>query len=1347
MDEDKFNNNDEELNNQPIDGQIGIEELYIREEDEEQPPQPLTPIDGQLSFSDLKQEEEKLATQEQENKKENITLDTKQKATNTTENEKTELEEKGIYKDKEKEQTNQESEVEKTNTVCESKTEKINTSQEDKSNPEQENVFINQDKPHALKEENEEENVTQDKELKDFFSTENMPDSDLSYLFDKDIKSEENSNKGQITGEKETSNAQDEGLNKFFDTSQEDENDFNNSEDNNILKDIFNNNLDSKNDFKYSNLKGETELEEDKKDNGFNINNGEQNVNEQNNNTQEGYTNNVEESSDTSSVYNEEITSEDNSYGEDNNQEPAYENANNTEDDYNKEEDFQNDNQTLENLNDSNNFANVENSDKEEENDSLENSYQNNSTENEEETNYNSESNLDDIAEENEENIEDNASNNEEINLNNLDTNNYEEDFTNSTPQDIDNLSAQEEKEPVTPAEEENVNKTENKEKVVKVKVNKPKATEQNFFENDENSQLLKDVDQINKDYKEVDVSVGRDVFAGYSHEKSTTSEGTVNIVEKVYNENSGEDVVDGMLYKNLDTVLHESMIPYSEHVILDRALPRVEDGLKPVQRRILYSMMELGVTPDKPFRKSARIVGDCLGKYHPHGDKSVYDAMVRMAQPFNTNELLVSGHGNFGSVDGDGAAAMRYTEARLAPLAMELLRDLDKNTVKWGLNFDDTLKEPEILPGRFPNLLVNGSTGIAVGLATNIPPHNLAEVIDGVIAYINNPSIKLKEMLKIIKGPDFPTGGLILSNSEINQAYETGKGKIYLRAKMHIESNGSDKKYIVITELPYQVNKSALLQKIAGYREENKYNLGDISEIRDESDRQGLRAVIRVKKDADIKAIYESLLKNTELQTTFGINMVAIANGKPKQMSLLDIISYYAEYQREIIFRRSKYDLEQAKEREHILSGLIIAIKNIDAVVKIIKTSQNTTEAKKRLRDKFNLSERQAQAILDMRLARLTSLEVYKLEAELKKLRELIKELTAVINSKKLQYNIVKDELSQIKRQYKSDRKTKILKNDETIKIDAEPKEPVSQNVIILKNAYGNFKCVNQRQYNYAQKEVNDNNTVYDIHTLKFETESSKTLLAFSNLGNCFKVDVSSFSESRYRDKGVNEKDIFKELGSKETIVALFNAEDTTLKQNLIFLTKQGMIKKTELTEYALLKKYFQGMKLKEDDEILTVVKEPKNYTVVFVTRSGMVLNAENSDIPLQGRISGGVKGINLSNNDYCVGASLAIDGGEVLAVTDRGFAKRVLISNIDKMVRYRKGLKFINFTSDNGKQLIYATVVTNPFVVGVIDSENQLHFRNTDLVPIEPRTGKGKPVEKLKKSVMAVRAFGINN
>ena len=462
-----------------------------------------------------------------------------------------------------------------------------------------------------------------------------------------------------------------------------------------------------------------------------------------------------------------------------------------------------------------------------------------------------------------------------------------------------------------------------------------------------------------------------------------------------------------------LEEVLPNSMLPYAEYVILDRALPRVEDGLKPVQRRILYTMYDMGLTPDKPHKKSARIVGDCMGKYHPHGDSSVYDAMVRMAQDFNMRMTLVNGHGNFGSVDGDPAAAMRYTEARLEPLALELLRDIEKDTVRFTLNFDDSLKEPETLPGRFPNLLVNGASGIAVGLATNIPPHNLGEVIDGIVAYIDNPKIKLFEMMKYIKAPDFPTGGYIVAN-ELLQAYQTGKGKILLRAKVNVEEGDNDKKLIVITELPYQVNKARLLTKIAELREEKKEILGGISEITDESDRYGMRAVIKVKKDADVDKILAALYKYTDLECTFGINMVAIAEGKPQQMGLLDIIRHYVEYQREVVLRRTKYDLAQAKERCHILEGLIIAVQNIDEVIAIIKKSESTSDARTRLMERFELTEIQAQAILDLRLARLTKLEIYKLEQELKELKKLIKKLTAISKSGELQLQVVKEEITE---------------------------------------------------------------------------------------------------------------------------------------------------------------------------------------------------------------------------------------------------------------------------------------------------------------------------------------------
>ena len=476
------------------------------------------------------------------------------------------------------------------------------------------------------------------------------------------------------------------------------------------------------------------------------------------------------------------------------------------------------------------------------------------------------------------------------------------------------------------------------------------------------------------------------------------------------------------------------------------------------------------------------RIVGDCLGKYHPHGDSSVYDAMCRMAQDWVLRAPLVDGHGNFGSIDGDSPAAMRYTETRMTPLALELMRDLDKDTVRWSLNFDDTLKEPDMFPGRFPNLLINGATGIAVGVATNIPPHNVGETIDGVVAYINNPNIKLDQMMKIIKGPDFPSGGEIIDeDGGLEQAYRTGKGKILIRSKVFIEKSG-DKSNIVITQLPYQVNKAQLLQKIAELKEQNKDKFASITEIRDESDRNGMRAVIRLKKEADPKKILEHLFKATNLQISYGINMVAIAGGKPKLLGLLDIISYYAQYQREIIVRRTKYELNQARERAHIVEGLLIAIKNIDEVIKIIKKSATTTEAKQRLRDRFSLSEKQAQAILDMRLARLVHLEVDKLEEELTYLKKKIAEYEAILSSKKAQYDVVKKEILEIKKAYSTPRLSKIG-NDKEISVETTVEnDESSKNFVIAISAGNTIKKVTSKNYSMSQKTLGDNSTITDI-------------------------------------------------------------------------------------------------------------------------------------------------------------------------------------------------------------------------------------------------------------------------
>ncbi len=790
----------------------------------------------------------------------------------------------------------------------------------------------------------------------------------------------------------------------------------------------------------------------------------------------------------------------------------------------------------------------------------------------------------------------------------------------------------------------------------------------------------------------------------------------------------------DRLIYKSLAAVMHDSMMPYTEHVILDRALPRVEDGLKPVQRRILYTMIELGLEPDKPHKKSARIVGDCLGKYHPHGDSSVYDAMVRLAQPHNLRMPLVDGHGNFGSVDGDPAAAYRYTEARLRPLALEMVKDIDKETVKFVLNFNDELKEPETLPGKFPNLLVNGATGIAVGLTTSIPPHNLGEVIDGVIAYIDNPKITLKEIMKHIKGPDFPTGGYLLAGEELISAYETGKGKVAMRAKLHTENQG-EKKNIVITEISYQVNKAKLLQDINELREEKKQTvLGQIAEVVDESDRSGMRGVIKLKKDANVEKIIRELYKQTSLQLNFSINMIAIANGKPEQMGLIKIISYFTEYQRDIIYKRSKYELEQAKEREHILEGLIVAIKNIDEVVKIIKKSANTTEARQKLKDKFNLSDRQAQAILDMRLARLTSLEVYKLEQELKEVKELIKRLTAIINSKKLQLDIVKQELTAIKRAYKDDRRSEIVKSFDNFEIPDEDDEKPAQDVVVAFTVNGMIKRIPMKNYSMSQKEFNDKTTEFDLYSNLYYTETDKTILVFTNKCNCFKINVDQIPECKLREKGTPVKNVLKGFTGDETAIFAIPFKEALPAGQLVFFTKQGMVKKTDLTEYALLKSAFQGAKLKDDDEIINIEMFNEKATMLFVTKQGMVLNAEAKDVPLQGRISGGVKGINLADGDECAWAGQAETAGCVALVTNLGNGKRVKVKDIDLMARYRKGLKLLGLNA--GEEIVFAKLIEDASTNLIFKIDEELSVKYVDKIGIEPRTGKGKSLTRLAKS-----------
>ncbi len=790
-----------------------------------------------------------------------------------------------------------------------------------------------------------------------------------------------------------------------------------------------------------------------------------------------------------------------------------------------------------------------------------------------------------------------------------------------------------------------------------------------------------------------------------------------------------------GQLYEiPLEKVMPDSMLPYAEYVILDRALPRVEDGLKPVQRRILFTMHEMGLFPDKPHKKSARIVGECMGKYHPHGDSSVYDAMVRLAQDFNMGATLVNGHGNFGSVDGDPAAAMRYTEARLEPLALELLRDLDKDTVHFSPNFDDSLKEPDLLPGRFPNLLVNGASGIAVGLATNIPTHNLAETIDGAIAMIDDPKITLKEMMKIIPAPDFSTGGYIIAN-ELEQAYETGKGKIFIRAKMHVEPydperRSDDRKNIVITEIPYQVNKANLLRKIASLKEEKKDEKKDpimenVINITDESDRVGMRAVITVKKDTDIPALIKYLCKNTDLEVSFGINIVALAEGKPQQLGLLKILKYYVNYQREVVFKRTKYELEQAKERSHILEGLITAVRNIDEVIAIIKKAESTADAREKLCAKFSLSERQAQAILDLRLSRLTKLEVFKLEEELKQLKALIAKLTFILSDKKNQFQVVKEELLEIKKKYKRARRSEVVYEEDDIVLKRTDEKAPAKNCYFLYTQANRIKVVDESAFNSAKK---TGDSLNDIYSAVINTVTDKKICFVTDKGSMYKLDIDSF-ECRLNAKGTDISEAAPELEEGELPVAFFEY-DPTSKEELIFFSAKGMIKRTAWSDYDLNKDYFQAVRVNEGDRIIgaEIFKGTKDNTIFFVTKNGICLNAETDDIPVQGRISAGVKGMSLKGDDEVVFAS-QIDGeGEIVVANDANKFKRVISSQVDPLPRYRKGVMIMSMPQE--EKVIFANYVTNPYMLSVLNADGSFTELSTEDISIEPTSSKGRKI-----------------
>lgn len=801
------------------------------------------------------------------------------------------------------------------------------------------------------------------------------------------------------------------------------------------------------------------------------------------------------------------------------------------------------------------------------------------------------------------------------------------------------------------------------------------------------------------------------------------------------------EKMEDGsnLLTKPMEIVMHESMMPYAEHVILDRALPRVEDGLKPVQRRILYSMYEQGNTPDKPTRKSARIVGDCMGRYHPHGDSSIYDAMVRMAQPFSMNVPLILGQGNFGNIDGDSAAAMRYTEAKLSPVALELLRDIEKDTVRWSRNFDDTTKEPDMLPGRFPNLLVNGATGIAVGLATNIPPHNFCEVIEGVIAYIDNKNISLDQMMKIIKGPDFPTGGYVIPGDGLKQAYETGKGKILIRAKMHIEVANGDRRNIVITEIPYGLNKADLLMKIAALKDEKKDLFQGIAEIVDESDKEGMRAVIKLRKDADVDKTIALLYKYSNLQMSYGINMVAIADGKPQLMGLLDIIAYYVAYQREVILRRSKFELEEAKARQHILQGLVIAVQNIDEVIQIIKTSSGTTDAKAKLRERFSLSDKQAQAILDLRLARITKLEVNKLVTELAEIERNIARLQVIINSKTEQMNLIKTELGVLKRNYKVARKSEMCKELTDAVIISEADEKPVETVVLGIAADYTIKRIPLKNFNLSNKEAIGASSG-EMLTTAMEVQTDDKVLFFSNLGNCYKSAVDRLNEVRFRDAGFTLSQAFPEAQRGEVPVAVFvMPREENPEGEILLFTRQGMVKRTAWSEYQLLKSSYQGYKGKEGDEVFRVEMVRDNTEIFFVTNRGGCVRFDVNEVPLQGRVAGGVHCINLLEDEYLIFAGqVEKDKGEVVMVTDKGFMKRLAVKEITKHARNCKGAKGTEF-GNNGTCLVYASYVNKePYKIAIIDRANTTVVETSE-ISVESKNHKGK-LPKGKKGGIVV-------
>ena len=783
----------------------------------------------------------------------------------------------------------------------------------------------------------------------------------------------------------------------------------------------------------------------------------------------------------------------------------------------------------------------------------------------------------------------------------------------------------------------------------------------------------------------------------------------------------------------NMEDVMHNSMMPYAEHVILERALPRVEDGLKPVQRRILYTMMELGTTPDKPHRKCARIVGDCLGKYHPHGDSSVYGALVHMAQDFSMRAPMVDGHGNFGSIDGDGAAAMRYTEARMTPLAMEMLRDIEKDTVPFRLNFDDTLKEPDMLPARFPNLLVNGANGIAVGLATNIPTHNLSESIHAVLAQMDNPDITLDELMQILPGPDFPTGGVLLNNEEIRRGYETGRGKLTLRARVHVEDGTNGKKMLVITEVPYQVNKAAMLEKIHKLSEEKKVALGGICDIRDESDRTGMRAVIELRKDVSPEKVLAYLYKYSDLQVTFGVNMVAIADGKPVLLTLKQLIDGYITYQKRVVTRRTEYELKQAKARAHILEGLMIALDNLDEVIALIRASKSPKEARVALMERFALTEVQAQAILDMRLQKLTGLEIENLRKEYADILKLISRLEGILKSERKLREVIRKEMEELAEQYGDERRT-TLEAPEDVPVDLPDNTPVPEDAVVVFTENGYLKRISPAQLKRTPLPTAEENPGDSARFLMPST-TAETLYIFTDLGNCYPVNVGKLAECKPRDRGQLLAGVLAGLEDAEQALWMFTADSAKLKAmpDFLFVTKHGMIKRSAAEDYDVRSRKYPALSLKKGDVLLDVRPASTDQDLLLITRGGMSIRFPLSGVPVQGRTASGVRAMSLDSGDEVCCFRQLTEGDEIILFSERGWAKRIPQVDFESQNRSGKGVRCFYFNKNGSNGRLIAGVCILPENVPCKLLVSQLRSPVTQLnrneILLQNRSGKGMP------------------